>query len=92
MLAQITRDATRVAFTQILDTFTGADGGVSFVDLCDLVVEFDAKAAAGDRAAQQVLDCILKLARLIEIAQRTAVRKPKAKPADLLVHETPTEE
>jgi len=62
------------AFQNILDCFTGADGGVAFVNLQNLVSIMDEQAhdcsnKAGNDA-YQVLACMRRFSKLIEIANR----------------------
>jgi hypothetical protein len=53
----------------ITDVFTGADGGVAFVQFRNLAEEMDRQAVAGDRAADEVLQVIRRFARLLEAAR-----------------------
>lgn len=62
------RPKTEAAFTNLLDTFTGADGGGRFVFLRSFVETLDAKAAAGDEAAKQVIEVVFQFSRLINLA------------------------
>jgi len=59
---------TKQAFQQILDTFSGADGGISFVLLKTLVEELDQRAESGDQAAQRIVEVVYQFARLINLA------------------------
>lgn len=68
MLDSLTRPETKTALSNILDCFSGADA--SFYKLMLLCIELDKKAADGDIAAIQVLDCVIKLDRLIDIANK----------------------
>jgi len=65
MRAELSADLSR-----ILDTFTGADGGVSFVKLRGMLSALDHQAANGDKAAAEVLAVVRRFARLIEAAER----------------------
>ena len=62
------RVQTQADFDNILDCFTGADGGVRFAQLLALVRELDTRAAVGDSAAQRVLNTLGQLSRLIDVA------------------------
>lgn len=54
----------------VLDTFTGADGGVSFVKLAGLVNEMRRRAESGDQAASEVIEVVKRFARLIEVSDK----------------------
>jgi hypothetical protein len=57
------------AVHNILDTFTGADGGVSFMKFRWFVEEM-ARRQDTDLSAKKILDIVLQFNRLIEIAQK----------------------
>jgi hypothetical protein len=63
------------ALTTILDTFTGEDGGVSFVLFCGFIRELDRQAAEGDQAAAEVTNVVRRFARLIELAMPKVPKK-----------------
>lgn len=69
-IMEMTRPKMQAAMQQILDTFTGADGGISFTRLCATCQVLDAMAAKGDRDSEEALKCVLQLHRLIEISDR----------------------
>ena len=69
-LMEMSRPEMEEAMQKILDVFSGADGGGSFAILCMLVQDLDKDAAAGDKDAIEVLSCITKFNKLIEIAKR----------------------
>ena len=56
------------AFNEILDCFTGADGGSSFMHLQGFLEEFEKRAANGDEAADKLLTVVYQFARLIKVA------------------------
>jgi len=62
------RKQTEERVVQILDTFTGADGGVSFMAFRCLVEEMDARAAKGDKVAEEVLLTVTRFSRLLKTA------------------------
>jgi hypothetical protein len=70
------RPKTEKAVRTALDCFSGADGGVTFMLFRILIENLDAKAAAGDAAAQQLIDLIYRYAKLIDYAV-TVQSKPK---------------
>jgi hypothetical protein len=63
-----------VAFNNILDTFTGADGGVRFAKLMWFLADLDVRASNGDKDAEEVLKVVIRMSRLIDI---TNAEKPK---------------
>jgi hypothetical protein len=58
------------ALRNILDTMTGTDGGIRFVNLKCFLEEFDKKAVGGDNAARQVINVPIYFSNLIDIANR----------------------
>jgi len=60
----------QAAVSQILATFSGEDGSVSFVQLLALLKELDRRARDGDEDAAQAIACVRHLSRLIDIAKR----------------------
>jgi len=58
------------AFRNILDTFTGADGGEKFCAFQNLVREMDSRASTGDATALKVLEPVFTLSRFINVAYR----------------------
>lgn len=64
---------TKEQLDYIMDTFTGADGGVRFVKLLSLVEEMDRQGqenTPNGYAARKVLDeTLTKMAKLIELAE-----------------------
>jgi len=63
------------ALRNILDTMTGVDGGIRFVQLKRFLEEFDARAIKGDEAARQVIDVLVHFSTLINIAVREGEAK-----------------
>lgn len=64
------RSRTEASFRNILDCFSGADGGGSFYALRLLIEEMDKRAKKGDKAAEEVIEEIHRMSRLIDIANR----------------------
>jgi hypothetical protein len=58
----------------IVDVFSGADGGVAFARLKSLVDELAEQASAGDADAGAVLAVVSRFHRLISAAQRYATK------------------
>lgn len=56
-------------FQTILDTFSGADGGISFVKLRVLLEEIERKSISGDVYAEEILKVVKRFRRLIDVAQ-----------------------
>jgi hypothetical protein len=54
----------------ILDCFTGADGGVSFMNLKILLEDMERQEAEGDEMASEVLKQFSNFSRLIDCAQK----------------------
>ena len=57
------------AIDDIMDTFGGADGGISFINLRTLLERVDKLCENGDTYAQEILETVYKFQRLIAIAQ-----------------------
>ena len=64
------RLATEQAFKHIMDTFTGTDGGVEFVMFKEFIHNFDARAAGGDKAAEELIQLLIRFNRMIIIANK----------------------
>ena len=65
------RTETKEALDNIMDVLSGKDGGISFICLMAFLRDIDSRAAAGDMAAEQVIDVMLRFNRLIEVAINT---------------------
>jgi hypothetical protein len=59
-----------VAFDNILDTFSGTDGGVRFARLMGFLVDLDVQASNGDKSAEEILKVVIRMSRLIDIANK----------------------
>ena len=57
----------QLAMENILDTFTGADGGIKFVMLRNALDAFEIKAGTGDKASEKILEVITDFSRLIDV-------------------------
>lgn len=58
-------------FTNVLDTFGGTDGGISFVNIKCLIEMVDERAQAGDQASIELLEATLvRFSKLIDIANK----------------------
>lgn len=65
------REETEKAVLEIMDCFTGADGGAAFIFFRRLVEEMDKRAATGkDAAASEIVLSVVRFAKLIRIAQK----------------------
>lgn len=53
----------------VLDTFSGADGGVVYAQFLGMLTELDRKAAEGDAASQELVKVVIRMGRLIKAAQ-----------------------
>ena len=54
----------------IMDCFTGVDGGQRYLCLRGVVEALDQKATDGDTIAAECLSCIRKLSRLIDYSSK----------------------
>ena len=54
----------------ILDCFSGADGGVSFVKLKTQMEKFAKEADQGGYSSQEVCSILIRFARLIEVVNK----------------------
>lgn len=59
------------ALQSILDTFSGADGGVAYVHLRRALEVIDAQAAESDECAIAVVEIVTRFARLVRAIQPT---------------------
>jgi len=57
------------AMQNILNTFSGYDGGASFVQLCRCVTELDNKAKNGDQSSKTILQIIIRFNNIIRFAK-----------------------
>ena len=61
------RPEVKAAMDRILDTFGGADGGVSYYRLARAVEGFDVQATEeGNKSAEMLTQIVVKFARLID--------------------------
>lgn len=58
----------------ILDTFTGADGGVRFVKLKCFVEALEQQASNGDAASKELLQIVNRFSKLIDVANDPKIR------------------
>lgn len=63
------RQKTKEHLDKIMDTFSGADGGVSFLKFKMLIEGLDTQAQNGDRKADMILDIMRDFSKLIDVAQ-----------------------
>jgi hypothetical protein len=57
-------------FQNILDTFTGADGGVRFTKFFTGYNEFKRRAENGDKDAQEIILLVQRFSKLIDVFAR----------------------
>lgn len=55
-------------FDNILDTFSGADGGIRFVKFKWMLNDLEHQASSGDESAQKILDIVEQFSRMITVA------------------------
>lgn len=53
---------------EILDTFSGADGGIKFVRFKALLEEIEKRSLSGDEAAKEIIKIVKRFRRLIDAA------------------------
>ena len=64
------RDKTEKAFKLIMDTMSGSDGGVSFVQTKAFLEDLDHRAENGDDKAEQLITMVvIPFSRLILVAK-----------------------
>ena len=66
---------TKAAFDNILNTFSGEDGGVKFLYLIIAVENFDKKAEKGDEAAKNIILTLIRFSRMIDACQQKETPK-----------------
>ncbi len=64
------KNETKAAFDNILDTFSGSDGGVGFVRLQALVEQLERQADMGDAAAEPVIQVVHQFSLQIDVANK----------------------
>ena len=69
-IGEAARPEVTEAIRVIMDTFAGADGGVSFYRFCQMLNILDEQAIKGDDAARRLVDIVLQFRKLIAEAQR----------------------
>lgn len=60
---------TKAALQNILDTFSGADGGVAFVQLRGLIEDMCERESNGDKDATEVINIMMRFNNLINFAK-----------------------
>ena len=58
------------SLNNILDTMSGADGGVSFIKLKFLLEDWERQAAQGDKPAQELCNVLHRFSNLVDVAKR----------------------
>lgn len=66
--------ATKKAFQNITDCFTGIDGCERFVIFRSFVYSIDDQAEKGDVASKKIIEMVKQFSKMIDVAQ-TVVRK-----------------
>ena len=69
------RSKTEKSFRDLMDTFSGTDGGVRFVRFRIFVEQVDARASAGDLAADKVIEILHQMHRMLDLASGQAEGK-----------------
>jgi hypothetical protein len=68
MSISISDPSLNMQLNNIMNCFSGDDGGVSFIRLRSLIETMHARAVTGDDAAKQLIDVVSKMSRLIDVA------------------------
>jgi hypothetical protein len=68
-MAQMRKD-TASAFGNILQAFSGEDGGAGFIAIQHLVQVMDRQASEGDIAAEEIVTLVKRMSRLIDVAKK----------------------
>lgn len=68
-MAKMRKD-TAAAFDNILQTFSGEDGGAGFIAMQKLVQVMDQQASQGDVAAAEIVMLVKRMSRLIDAAKK----------------------
>ena len=68
MLEHQTR--SRGCLRYLMDVFTGADGGLEYLNLRILINGLAEKADAGDEPAEKILELMYRFERLVHAAQK----------------------
>lgn len=74
------RQDLKDAIQNILDTFSGADGGASFMFFRWLMEEMDRQAAEGDKEAELIVLHVKRFSKLIDVARKEFEKAGKRKP------------
>jgi hypothetical protein len=61
------RKEKQEAFQNIVDCFTGEDGGVKFAFVKKRFDEIDKTAIEGDKASQEIMEIMVRFSRLINV-------------------------
>jgi hypothetical protein len=64
------RHHTKSCLDNIVDTCTGDDGGIKFINLRSLIEHLDTKASEGDQAAEEVINVVKRFSNLINAANK----------------------
>lgn len=64
------KSETKLATQNVLDTFTGADGGAGFVSFRHLIEDMETKAGNGDQSATEVIKILLRFSKLLDTAKK----------------------
>jgi hypothetical protein len=61
------RVTTQAAFQNILDCFSGADGGVKFAILNAHIKQIDKQALNGDKSSEELILIMSRFSKLIDV-------------------------
>jgi hypothetical protein len=61
--------ALKKELDNIMDVFTGADGGGDFCKLRFALEAFEANVQTGNEAAQQIIDVVVRFSKLLDIVK-----------------------
>jgi hypothetical protein len=66
------------SLNKITDCFSCADGGMCLINLRILLETLEKQADNGDVAAKKILDTVINMAKLIDIANKQEYKPPEA--------------
>ena len=61
------KSRTKTHFDNILNTFSGEDGGIAFIKFRNFVEQLDKKE--NDESAESIIEIMVRFSRMIQLAQ-----------------------
>lgn len=76
--SETVRNEVQEVIDRMVDVFSGSDGGVIFMYFKSMIEKIDNNAQEeGNKDAEQVIDVLFKLNKMLEIAERLAANDAK---------------